>query len=197
MRKLLAVLSVLLAVFLAGCDLGPPPSNLMLGDSDAALVGDALPDTDNRAEGGTTACDTAANLPGLSPKRLVLHVGGHSWGYYDAARWQQCTLRIIDTFQARGTKVYVATAPTPMAIACGNRDLAQAAFGFPIYGDPDYELRQRIEDANRWKVQVLPGLRPGVKVVRWEGIEHYGWPDCTHFTPAGAERAAAVTQAAF
>ncbi len=195
--KVIAILAAAMGLVMQTCGGSPPPPpTVVLGDSVAAQVGGALPNAENDAVGGTTACDTASSLPSSSPQKVLLHVGGHSWGYYDAAAWQACTLRIIDTYLQRGSKVFVATAPTPMAIACGNKQLAEAAFGFPIYGDADYELRQRIEDANTWKLNTLRVLRPQVRLVDWRGFEHYGWPDCTHFTDYGISQAVNASQAA-
>lgn len=199
-KRLFALSALIAAVALAGCvpikEPAPvgPPNKIVLGDSEAALVGDALPDAENDAVGGTTACDTARNLPPVAAK-VLLHVAGHSWGQYDAATWQACTLRIVDHYLAQGKQVFVATAPTPLAIYCGDPSML-AVVGIAFSGDPDYELRQRIEDANAWKMDVLPSLRPQVRIVDWRGFEHQGWPDCAHFTEHGVQQAVAATQAA-
>lgn len=176
---------------------GPPvASKVVVGDSVASLFADAYPGAENDAVGGTTACDTAAHLPAAGSKVLV-HVGGHSWGNYDAATWRACVLRIIDNYA--GKQVFVATAPLPGAIYCADPvavALAEA-YGNPhTSGNLDYELRQRLEDANAWKLNVLPSLRPGVHIVDWRGDEHQPYPDCIHLTPHGADQAVAQAQAA-
>lgn len=208
MKRLIttAILGPLALATIAACvPLPPPPpppppppaaDKAVIGDSEASLVADAMPSAANDAVGGTTACDTASDLPAVGAKVLI-HNGGHSWGQYDAATWQRCTLTMIDHYLALGKQVFVATAPTPMAIYCADPfdvALAEAAGNPHTSGDLGYELRQRLEDANAWKLGQLPGLRPQVKLVDWRGLAHYGAPDCTHFTPEGAQQAAAIAQ---
>jgi hypothetical protein len=194
MKRLALSVALAVAAFgLAGCFGAPPPpagpSRLTVGDSDAYLVAQDLP-TENAAVGGSTACNT--NLPDEHVDHVLVHVGGHSWANYDAATWDACTTAIVNFYRARGAQVFLALTPSSIDLYCG--DPAQTtsvldAAGIPhgdLYANPAYELRQRLLDANAWKLN-----QPGVTLVDWRSLGLGS--DCTHFTPTSAQQAADLT----
>lgn len=195
MTKRITLAIVALAIVVVGCMTPPPPTApaVAVGDSVAYLIGTGLP-VENDAVGGTTGCDTAfGQLPAAS--KVMLHSGGHSWARYGEAAWRSCVLAIIDHYGA--DRVWVATPPVPAAIYCADPAYATAVLdqaGIPhgdLFANPDYELRQRLDDARTWELDSLPSFRPGVHVVDMLGVEHNGCPDGVHLDDAGIADAVA------
>ena len=171
MRRLIIAGFIALASMLTACVPAPAPDAISLGDSVGWQIGALLPG-ENYAVGGSTVCDTAADLPPVE-RKVFIHAAGHSWGQYDAATAQACLLHIIDHYHDK--QVYVATTPQPMAIFC-------------LWGD--YEADTRLKDFDAWKRTIT---RPNVHLVELNGIGVGA--DCTHLTEQGAATAAARVQA--
>lgn len=185
----------------------PPPVRASAGDSLAYQIGTNLPGN-NVAVGGTTVCDTATEtnpvdgsyMPLPYADRLFLHLGGHSWGNYDAATAQACFDYILSRYG--GTQIFVITTPDAVNIYCGDpavTDLVLTTYGIPhnsvaLYTNPDYELRQRLVD---FDVFVRSHSAPNLHIVDGDNIEVNPPPDCTHYPDDGREGAVRVLQAGF
>lgn len=173
MLKFLAAPILGVTMLAQACASAPPPTpeRVVLGDSDAYLVAQQL-----GIEGNGSYAEGTCDLGRPAGQHVLIHAGGHStvvypFYWYDEATWQSCMLAVIDYYGAQN--VWVATAPQPLAIYC--------AFGVDEYS-------ARLTRANAWKLNVLPTLRPGVHIVRWDDLRVGA--DCTHFTADQAQIAA-------